>query len=331
VRLAYQLNDLVFSYGPCPVICIDHLEIPAGEIVALVGPNGSGKTTLLHLLAFIERPTSGSIRLLDHAPEGTGLLAFRRRVGLLLQNPYLFHTTVLANLTWGLKIRGVPPKKAREDALDALALVGLQGFESRYARSLSGGETQRVALARALALTPEVLLLDEPANHLDRESVQRTEALVTTLNRERGTTVILTTHHLAAVQSLPHRVLHMVQGNVVTASPDNLFRGRLDDDGNVFETEKIRIRLPVPLRCGTLLTIDPAKIDLLFFRTDISLPNTFPGSVRSLSLENGRIEVLVDAGEVFHVVVDPDRTHASELRLGQPVFVHISAESIKVF
>lgn len=217
---AYSLKDLTFSYQNRPVLEIGHLEIPAGEIVALVGPNGSGKTTLLHNLAFLETPQHGLISFFGAAACKENLLSFRRRVGLLLQNPYLFHTSVLSNVLWGLQIRGVPRRIGKKAGRAALETVGLGGFDDRYARSLSGGEAQRVALARALVLEPEVLLLDEPANHMDRDSVRRTEETVLNLNKRRGTTIILTSHDIVQVKALAHRVLCLSEGKIVPPLPE---------------------------------------------------------------------------------------------------------------
>lgn len=136
-------------------------------------------------------------------------------MGLLLQNPYLFHTSVLFNVLWGLQVRGVPRRTGKKAARAALQTVGLVGFENRFARSLSGGETQRVALARALVLEPEVLLLDEPANHMDTDSVRRTEETVLELNTKRGTTVVLTSHDIVQVKALAHRVICLSEGKIV--------------------------------------------------------------------------------------------------------------------
>jgi tungstate transport system ATP-binding protein len=217
VTLVYSVSDLVFSYDGPVVLEVAHLEILQGEVVALVGPNGAGKTSLLHLLAFLQAPNRGGMLFCGEAVTRERILSFRRRVGLLLQIPYLFHSTVLENVMWGLRIRHIPRAKCRRMAGEALERVGLSGFERRHARSLSGGETQRVALARALVLEPEVLLLDEPGSHMDRESVLRTEEIVLRLNRDQGTTIVFTTHDQAQAQALGHRVLRLSQGRLASA------------------------------------------------------------------------------------------------------------------
>lgn len=330
MTIAYQLRNITFGYGDSDVLRVDRLDIPKGEIVGLAGPNGSGKTTLLHLLAFVEQPLNGTIRFFDETACGDNILSFRRRVGLLLQNPYLFHSTVLANLTWGLKIRGISSKEAGRRALDALETVGLSGFEHRFARSLSGGETQRVALARSLVLDPEVLLLDEPANHMDKDSIRRTEDIVLNLNRNLEKTVIMTTHNLSSVQNLAHRVLHMVSGNVVEAAPDNLFKGVVIDDGRTFQTENIAIRLPFCSKSGTHLTIDPEKIVLFPEKPGEPMPNTFHGVIDLMILESGKIKIRVSAGEKFLVAVDSGNPVAEQINIGREVFVQF-ADGITVF
>lgn len=213
---AYHLESVSFSYDTAPALRVPELQVNAGEIVALVGPNGAGKTTLLHLLAFVESPRGGTISFFGERVQRRNLVSFRRRVGLLIQHPYLFQTSVLANIAAGLKVRGIGRAERVSRAIEALKWVGLEGFESRKARSLSGGEMQRVALARALVLDPEVLLLDEHANHMDTTSVARIEELVEERNRTKGTTVIYTTHNLQGTGRLaPDRVLLLVDGEPV--------------------------------------------------------------------------------------------------------------------
>ncbi len=213
---AYCLDEVSFTYGTSMVLSVERLEVQPGEVVAVVGPNGSGKTTLLHLLAFVEPPASGRIRFFGEECSAARRLGFRRRVGLLTQSPFLFRGTVMDNVQWGLKIRGVPAARRRERALEALRSVGLDGFEGRRARALSGGEAQRTALARILVLEPDVLLLDEPGNHLDRESILLTERIVANRNRNKRTTVIFVSHRPSDVDSLAQRVLHLDQGRFRT-------------------------------------------------------------------------------------------------------------------
>ena len=143
------------------------LAVAAGGLVALLGPSGCGKTTLLRCVAGLERPDSGEVRVDDRVLSGpaTFVAAERRRIGMVFQDAALFpHMSVTRNVAYGLP-RRAPDRGAR--VADALALVGLSGFEHRMPATLSGGQLQRVALARALAPRPSVILLDEPFSNLD--------------------------------------------------------------------------------------------------------------------------------------------------------------------
>jgi tungstate transport system ATP-binding protein len=215
--------------------------------------------------------------------------------------------------------------------LKALDTVGLSGFERRQARTLSGGESQRVALARSLVLDPDVLLLDEPANHLDMQSVQRTKEIVRHLNGRLGKTVILATHNLAEAKGMARSVVHIFQGRVVSGSPENLFSGRLSDYGSRFDTGRIVVQLPANARAGSHVSVDPAKIVVTRSRPEVESPNVFSGRVVSLSAENGFVTIAVDAGEHFQISTAWSSEHASDLRLGQWVWITLKADGIRLF
>ena len=140
-------------------------------------------------------------------------LQHRRRVTTVFQRPILLNRSVLANVSYGLSLRG------RRDSSDeigkALEQVGLQHLVRQRARTLSGGEAQRVALARAIVLQPDVLLLDEPTANLDPYNVGLIEEIVTDLNHERGTTLVLVTHNVFQAKRLAHRVALMLEGHIV--------------------------------------------------------------------------------------------------------------------
>jgi ABC-type sulfate/molybdate transport systems ATPase subunit len=326
----YSLKDVTFAYNDEPVLRIAHLEISAGEIVGLVGPNGSGKTTLLHLLSFLKKPQSGQLEFFGEPVRNIDNPFMRRKVALLLQNPYLFHETVLANILWGLRLRGVKSEDAKKTAREALEMVGLSGFEQRYAPSLSGGEAQRVALARSLALKPSVLLLDEPFNHMDREAVRLTEDLVVRWRRDHGTTVVFTSHAIEKLQAVAHRVVHLWQGRIVPTGPDNLFKGILRDDGLVFDTGRLLVRLEQRVTQGDFIVIDPSKILLSADGDSPTRVNTFPCRVIGLSDENGRVKVVVDAGERLVAFVKYEDQVFERLKLGLTTNVSFEARDASI-
>jgi tungstate transport system ATP-binding protein len=140
-------------------------------------------------------------------------LAYRRRVTTVFQRPILLNRSVQANVGYGLKLRGLGDSEGKIE--QALSQVGLQHLDRQRARTLSGGEAQRVALARAIVLQPEVLLLDEPTANLDPYNVGLIEEIVTDLNRQRGTTLVLVTHNVFQAKRLANRVALMLEGQLI--------------------------------------------------------------------------------------------------------------------
>ena len=191
----YQLSSIQVHYGNGLGVSVDDLAFQAGSLHLLTGPNGSGKSTLLNILAFLTKPDRGQL-FFDGMPvtwEAKERALLRRRVTLLHQHPYMFVGTVAANVAFGPAARGVGKDRVQSLVKESLAMVGLQGFESRNARQLSGGESRRVALARALACQSEVLLLDEPIAHVDRASAEILESLIASLAAQ-GMTIVMSSH-----------------------------------------------------------------------------------------------------------------------------------------
>ncbi len=189
-----------------------NFSVTTGEILAVTGPSGAGKSTLLRLLNRLEEPTSGNIRLDGEDTRVLPPAELRRRIGLVMQHPYLFPGTVAGNIAFGPGQQGVHlAAKAMQSMLEE---VGLPGFASRDAATLSGGEAQRVSILRTLANQPELLLLDEPTSALDAANRQSVEDLILRLIRERGLTCIWVTHSPDQAR-LADRVLHLESGKVV--------------------------------------------------------------------------------------------------------------------
>ena len=211
----YRLQDVSKEYEGRCVLQLDHLKIERGEVFTLVGPSGAGKSTLLRLLNFLEPPTTGRIRFLDVEFSATQSmpLQHRRRVTTVFQRPVLLNRSVRANVGYGLSLRGVRDSDGEIER--ALEKVGLQRLARQRARTLSGGEAQRVALARAIVIQPDVLLLDEPAANLDPYNVGLIEEIVTDLNRERGTTLVLVTHNVFQAKRLANRVALMLDSQII--------------------------------------------------------------------------------------------------------------------
>lgn len=228
-RPLYQLERVTKVYGARRVLDLAALEIARGEVFGLVGPSGSGKSTLLRLLNFLEPPTTGWIRFGDTVIGGNGTapLDIRRRVTMVFQRPVLLNTTVFSNVAYGLRLRG--DHRTGERVQAALEQVGLSRLAATPARTLSGGEVQRVALARALVIEPEALLLDEPTANLDPYNVALIERIITDLNRERGTTIVLVTHNVFQAKRLAHRVGLLLDGQLIEVSDTHKFFTAPDD------------------------------------------------------------------------------------------------------
>jgi putative ABC transport system ATP-binding protein len=194
------------------------LEVKRGEVVGLLGPSGAGKTTLLNLIAGIDTPSSGEIvvngwRLADL--ERREMAIFRRdTVGMVFQNFHLLpNLTAQENAALPLYLKGIHPARARQDALERLEQAGLADRAEHFPDQLSGGERQRVAISRALALTPPVVLADEPTGSLDSETGDQILKLLDRLQRELGITMVVVTHD-PAVAARCNRIIHLRDGRL---------------------------------------------------------------------------------------------------------------------
>jgi putative ABC transport system ATP-binding protein len=201
--------------------------IPDGAFVAIVGPSGSGKTTLLGLLAGLDVPSTGQVVM-----DGTDLSTLSedrraqlrgQKVGFVFQSFQLIPTlTALENVQVPLELRGDEGAPAR--AHELLARVGLAGREDHFPNQLSGGEQQRVAIARAFSNAPRLLFADEPTGNLDSDTGAHIVALLETLNRESGTTIILVTHDLQ-LAARAQRIIRLADGVVVSDAPSGATHG----------------------------------------------------------------------------------------------------------
>src|SRR6202165_3477104 len=216
------------------------LAVGDGELFAILGPSGSGKTTVLRMIAGFEQPTSGVIRL--GGADVTALPARRRDVNTVFQEYALFpHMTVVQNVEYGLKVRGVAKAERRRRTADALEMVRLTGQAPRRPAQLSGGQRQRVALARALVGRPRVLLLDEPLGALDLKLREQMQVELKAIQREVGITFVIVTHDQDEALTLCDRLAVFNDGRIeqigrardVYEHPVNRFVAHLVGTANV--------------------------------------------------------------------------------------------------
>jgi len=182
------------------------------EVLAIVGPSGAGKSSLLRLLNRLDEPTHGSIYIHGRDCLQIPILRLRRMVGMVMQRAYLFPGTVAENIAFGPAQQG--RAMTQEEIAALLAHVGLEGYGSRDALTLSGGEAQRVAITRALANEPEILLLDEPTSALDELSRDGVQNLLAALIRERQLTCVWVTHSTEQARTMADRVLVLRAGEI---------------------------------------------------------------------------------------------------------------------
>jgi 2-aminoethylphosphonate transport system ATP-binding protein len=190
------------------------LDVAAGEILAMIGPSGSGKTTALRAVAGFVRPASGRIHI--GGADVTDLPPYERGLAMVVQNYALFpHMRVADNVAFGLKARAAPKKLIEERVDDALRIVGMQKFLTRYPRELSGGQQQRVAIARALAVRPRVLLLDEPLSALDAQIRRSMVEEIARLHADLpGLTILYVTHDQSEALTLADRIAILRDGGL---------------------------------------------------------------------------------------------------------------------
>lgn len=213
------VHDLELAYGDFVAIKSLDLIIPDGESVVLLGQSGCGKTSTMRCIAGLEMPTGGTISIGDKTVfdgnSGKVVPVYKRNVGMVFQSYAVWpHKTVLENVAFPLKMKGVAKSKRRAEALAVLELVGLAHLADRGASMLSGGQMQRVALARSMAMAPSVLLLDEPLSNLDARLRDDLRVELRRIQTERGLTSLYVTHDQQEALALADRIAIMQEGRI---------------------------------------------------------------------------------------------------------------------
>jgi putative spermidine/putrescine transport system ATP-binding protein len=212
--MAYlELNDIRKTFGKTIAVEDFNLQVKKGELVSFLGPSGCGKTTTLRMVAGFENPTGGKI-LID-GKDVTNRSPNQRDVGMIFQSYALFpNLTVAGNVGFGLKIAKKPAEEIKHRVAEMLELIHMPDYGNRYPYQLSGGQQQRVALARALALSPDVLLLDEPLSALDAKIRVSLRAEIRAIQQELGITAIYVTHDQEEALSISDRIVVMYNGHI---------------------------------------------------------------------------------------------------------------------
>lgn len=215
-EILIQAKGLWVTKGSKKILDIPLLKIRKGEIVAVTGPNGAGKSTLLKTLAYLEPSFGGE--LLYRAKQSLtnkDVLASRRQMAMVFQDPLLLRGKVFDNVEIGLKIRGLAKKARKELVLRWLERLNIEQLANRDVRSLSGGEAQRVNLARSFVMGPDVIFLDEPFTYLDMPTKASLVGELKQILKETETTALMITHELMDIPYLADRMLVMMEGHIV--------------------------------------------------------------------------------------------------------------------
>ncbi len=287
---AIELHGLRKSWGPVHVVKGLDLTIAPGEFVSLLGPSGCGKTTTLRMIAGLEFPDEGRIRIDGREVVGPGVRVppEQRGLGMVFQSYAIWpHRTVEANVAYPLQLRRTPKPEIAERVREALRWVRLEALATRRPHELSGGQLQRVALARALVADPRVLLLDEPLSNLDAALREELRAEIATLRARLGTTMIYVTHDQTEALALSDRIAVMNRGVLEQIdAPEKLYREPAtafvagfvgganvltgEKDGPLFHCAGASFELPLelkersdsPRRTAATLTIRPEDLEI---------------------------------------------------------------------
>ncbi|WP_405056507.1 ABC transporter ATP-binding protein [Kribbella sp. NBC_01505] len=297
---AISLRGLRKTFGD--VVAVDEvdLDLDEGEFFSMLGPSGSGKTTVLRMIAGFEEPTAGTIML--DGVDVTTRPPYRRNVNTVFQDYALFpHMSVLQNVEYGLRVKGVDRRARRTQAAEALETVRLSGFGDRKPSQLSGGQRQRVALARALVNRPKVLLLDEPLGALDLKLRREMQLELKAMQRDVGITFVFVTHDQEEALTMSDRIAVFNGGRIEQLAepaelyehPATAFVAGFVGTSNLLSDE---VALKV-LGTAGVFTVRPEKIQLAPVGTPVE-----PGRCTA----TGVVREVVYLGAATQSVVDLD-------------------------
>ena len=334
--MLYELKNMKKTRGGRTVLDLS-LGLTKGSVVGLLGPNGAGKTTLLELLAFLSPPSSGEIWYQERRIDFTGsnLIKLRRTAVLVQQNPVLFTTSVYRNVAFPLKIRGVDRKNRKRTAHELLRLVGMETFGQTGAHRLSGGETQRVAIAQALACSPEVILLDEPTASVDTENRIIIERIIRDLNREKGISVIFTSHDAVQASRLSDDILFLRDGRLAEYAYENIFSGDIGKNTRGETVCLIGNGVAIPVKTEKTdrvqIAVDPRVARIVEDDPESGAQPPIRGRLVQLTADKSGLRALVNIGVPLSILVPGRQAADMHLDVGEQVQVDVPPAGVVVF
>ena len=337
-----------FTATGTPAVADVSFHAPSGAITTLLGPSGAGKSTLLRLIAGLELPDAGSVRI--EGVDCTNMPAQQRGVGVVFQSYALFrHMTVRENVAFGLETRRLPRAEVRARVDEMLRLVQLEELGERHPGQLSGGQRQRVALARALAIRPKLLLLDEPFGALDRRVRIELREWLQSLHEQTGVTTLLVTHDQEEALEISQHVVVLCDGRVAQAGPPqviydqpatpfvasfvggtSVLRGHVRS--GVVEVGSLQVRAPQSAQEGEAVQafVRPHDIKLAKPAQGDLRPST--GRVERLKSVGGQVKVLLKlpTGETVSVEVPRAEFEGLGVVEGDCVFADLRTANVFV-
>jgi ABC-type spermidine/putrescine transport systems, ATPase components len=329
------LSNVTKQFGTFTAVNNVSLSVPDGTFVCLLGPSGCGKTTLMRMIAGLDLPTSGSIRL--GGEDITEVATHKRNLGMVFQSLALFpHLTVGENIAYALRIRSVPKEEQKRRVDELLAMIHLPGFADRSVAKLSGGQRQRVAIARALAISPRLFLLDEPLSALDAKLREAMQVELRQLQQQLGITTIVVTHDQREAMTMADTVVVMNGGEIrQAAAPVDIYRRPADSFVADFigSTNLLPYTVDGSGRASVLgtpvegLALAGATVGTISVRPEdvqITAPGngTIDGSVTFIRDLGGTVETFVEASGQQIVAVSAPRTRP-EVTVGQQVGIRL--------
>jgi len=311
-------------------------------VYSLVGSNGAGKTTLLACLAFLRQPAAGKYAWQGQTVDRQAVsLGLRQQIALVEQSPFFFDLSARDNLLLGFKWRGIKGAAANKLIGKPVKQLGLEALLDRPANQLSGGEYQRLALARALALQPQLLLLDEPTQNVDRGYTQVFLELLSIWRQSRQMTVVFASHDQMLAQLGADQVLSLLDGHLIESFPDNLFQAQIvtEPDGDyIYPSPSIRLAI-APGYSGNRLFILSSS-DIIVSREPLasSARNVFKARLQSMIDQQGILLidfVVYDQKKLsnFHLkarVTQPS-CQALGMQVGGDFYLAFKATAMQVF
>ena len=328
-----SIEDVSRRFGSFQAVDRVSLEIKSGSLVALLGPSGSGKSTLLRLIAGLETPDSGRIRI--GRRDVTYQSVRSRGIGFVFQHYALFkHMTIRQNIAFGLELRKASKNKVRQTVEELLELVQLQGFGDRYPSQLSGGQRQRVALARTLAVNPQVLLLDEPIGALDAKVRKELRASLRHLHEQVNVTTIFVTHDQEEAMELADEIVVFNKGRVEqVGTPAEIY----DNPATPFVMSFVGPVNVLPSTAGIFQRQNLDSPTQVFLRPhDIVIHTTpeetsAPARVNRIVHLGWEVEVELSLKEGQEVTAYLTRERLDQLKLQSQQRVYIKPRKVKAF